>query len=220
VTDWHCAAILFDLDGVLVDSRRCVEGVWRTWAAGKGLDPEPFIRVAHGRRISETIRLVAPDLDAAAEVAVLDRLEEIATDGLRPVPGAGALLRAIPAERWAIVTSGSQRVATLRLGVVGLPVPHVFVTAESVRRGKPGPDGYLTAAARVGVPPAECVVVEDSPPGVAAARAAGMRVIALLTTHQSRDLRHADVRLPGLAHLRASSSAGPASGIALAWEHA
>lgn len=216
---WHCAGILFDLDGVLVDSRRCVEGIWRTWAAGKGLDPEPFIRMAHGRRISETIRTVAPQLNVADEVAVLDRMEEVETAGLLPVPGAAALLDAIPAARWAIVTSGSRRVATLRLGVAGLPVPDVFVTAEAVRQGKPAPDGYLAAAARLGLPTAACVAIEDSPPGVAAARSAGMRVIAVLSTHSERDLGLADVRLPALGHLRATPTRQP-EGIVLEWRPA
>jgi sugar-phosphatase len=215
VISWRCAAVLFDLDGVLVDSRRCIEGIWRTWAAGKGLDPEPFIRIAHGRRTSETIRTVAPELDVAAEVAALDRLEEIETAGIHPVPGADQLLRTIPATRWAIVTSGSRRVASLRLGVVGLPVPDVFVTSEAVGAGKPAPDGYLAAAGRLGLEPADCVAVEDSPPGIAAARAAGMRVIALLTTHQDRDLAQANIRLPALSHIGISSGTSEPSVVAL-----
>jgi sugar-phosphatase len=218
-TAWRCGGILFDLDGVLVDSRRCVEGVWRTWAAGKGLDPEPFIRIAHGRRISETIRSVAPELNVAEEVAALDRMEEVETGGLLPVPGAAALLDAIPAARWAIVTSGSRRVATLRLGVVGLPIPAVFVTAEAVRQGKPAPDGYLAAAAQLGLPAAACVAIEDSPPGVAAARSAGMRVIAVLTTHQERDLGLADACLPALDRLRATPTREPEE-IVLEWSPA
>lgn len=216
---WRCGGILFDLDGVLVDSRRCIERIWRAWAAGKGLDPEPFIRIAHGRRTSETIRTVAPELNVAKEVAALDRMEEIETGGLSPVPGAAALLDAIPATRWAIVTSGSQRVATLRLGVVGLPIPEVFVTAEAVRQGKPAPDGYLAAAAQLGLPAAACVAIEDSPPGVAAARSAGMRVIAVLSTHQERDLGPADARLATLGHLRATPTREP-EGIVLEWSPA
>lgn len=212
---WRCAAVLFDLDGVLVDSRRCIEAIWRVWAAGKGRDPEPFIRIAHGRRTSETIRTVAPDLDVTAEVEALDRLEEIETAGIHPVPGADRLVRSIPATRWAIVTSGSRRVASLRLGVVGLPVPDVFITSDAVRQGKPAPDGYLAAAARLGLEPADCVAVEDSPPGIAAARAAGMRVIALLTTHQGRDLAQADIRLPALTHLGISFGTGERPGFAL-----
>lgn len=220
VITWRCAAVLFDLDGVLVDSRACIEGIWRTWAAGKGLDPAPFIRIAHGRRTSETIRTVAPELDVAVEVAALDRMEERETAGLHPVPGADGLVRTLPDSRWAIVTSGSHRVASLRLGVVGLPVPEVFITSDAVRQGKPAPDGYLAAAARLGLEPGDCVAVEDSPPGIAAARAAGMRVIALLTTHQAGDLAQADIRLPALTHLGVSSEMREPSGITLELSHA
>ena len=219
MTTWRCDAVLFDLDGVLVDSRRCIEAIWRAWAAGKSLDPEPFIRIAHGRRISETLRAVAPELDVAAEVATLDRMEEVETAGIRFMPGADALVRSLPPTRWAIVTSGSRRVASLRLGVVGLPTPAVFVTSEVVRQGKPAPDPYLAAASRLGFDPADCVAVEDSPTGVAAARAAGMRVIALLTTHQQADLGEADVRLPALTHLGISADVSEPTGIALdLWE--
>lgn len=217
MTGWHCAAVLFDLDGVLVDSRRCIEAVWRRWAAAKGIDPDPFIRIAHGRRISETLRRIDPTLAIAAEVAALDRMEETETTGVLPVAGAAALLQSIPATRWAIVTSGSHRVAALRLSTVGLAIPDVFVTAESVTRGKPAPDGYLGGAERLRVPPAQCVVVEDSPPGVTAARAAGMRVIAVLSTHAPRDLASADVRVRALGDLRATADPG---GILLEWPSA
>jgi sugar-phosphatase len=113
------------------------------------------------------------------------------------------------------VTSGSRRVASLRLSVVGLPVPDVFVTSEAVRAGKPAPDGYLAAAHRLGLDPADCVAVEDSPPGIAAARAAGMRVIALLTTHQARELTQADIRLPALTHIGIASEVNEPAAIAL-----
>jgi mannitol-1-/sugar-/sorbitol-6-phosphatase len=217
MTGWRCAAVLFDLDGVLVDSRRCIEAVWRRWAAGKRIDPEPFIRIAHGRRISETLRRIDPTLNVAAEAAALDRMEETETTGVLPVPGAAALLQSIPAARWAIVTSGSRRVASLRLGTVSLPIPDVFVTAEAVTRGKPAPDGYLDAADRLGVAPAECVVVEDSPPGVAASRAAGMRVIAVLSTHAAGDLAPADIRVHALGDLRVTPDP---NGILLEWRSA
>jgi sugar-phosphatase len=194
--------MLFDLDGVLVDSRRCVELVWSTWAAERGLDPAPFVKVAHGRRISDTIRLVRPDLDAALEAALLDAMEEIETRGLDPVPGAAGLVARLHDAQRAVVTSGSREVATLRLLTVGLPIPDVFITAEDVRRGKPDPEGYRLAAARLGVKPPDCLVLEDSPPGIAAAKAAGMRVIAVSTTHPEAALADADVRLESLAALR------------------
>ncbi|HEY6784046.1 MAG TPA: HAD-IA family hydrolase [Gemmatimonadales bacterium] len=176
---------LFDLDGVLVDSRRSIENIWRRWAAARGRDPAPFIAVCHGRRISETIAQVAPELDAKAEAAVLDRMEEVETDGVEPVAGARDLLAGLAEGTWAVVTSGSRKVAMLRLTHVELPIPKVFITAEDVRRGKPDPEGYLLAAARLGVEPKECVVIEDSAAGIAAGIAAGMRVIQVSPNRSS-----------------------------------
>ena len=189
-----------------MDSRECIELVWRAWAAGRGLDPEPFLRVAHGRRISETLRLVAPALDAAADAAVLDRMEAGETRGLRAAPGAAELVARLAAGRWAVVTSGSRAVATLRLETAGLPIPAVFITSDDVRRGKPDPEPYRTAAARLGVPERDCLVLEDSPTGLAAAKAAGMRVIALLTTHGADALGQADHRVGSLALLSVETS--------------
>jgi sugar-phosphatase len=212
----YARAILFDLDGVLVDSRLAVEAVWRKWAAPRGLDPEPFIRIAPGRRTSETLRLVAPQLDAAREVAVLDAMEEAETHGLTAVAGAVDLLEALGPEQWAIVTSGSPAVASLRLAAGGLSQPRVFVTGDRVRRGKPDPEGYRLAARLLGLPPAGCLVIEDSPPGVAAGRAARMRVIGLATTHEPAALREADFRIERLSVLefRAGPTGGP---FALSW---
>jgi sugar-phosphatase len=200
--------MLFDLDGVLVDSRTCIELVWHAWAAERGFDPAPFLRVAHGRRISETIRLVRPDLDAVAETRVLDAMEAVETRGLHPVPGAVELVARLSDTQWAVVTSGSRVVATLRLRTAGLPIPRVFITADDVRRGKPDPEGYLLAAARLSVTPRDCLVFEDSPTGLAAGQAAGMPVIAVLTTHPPTELAGAVSRLDSLAALRLD--AGPA----------
>ncbi len=177
------AALLFDLDGVLVDSRGVVERVWRRWGAERGRDPEPFIRIAHGRRISETIALVAPELDARREAAILDAMEGEETEGLAAVPGARELTVALDPRCWAVVTSGGVGVATLRLRTVGLEPPAVFITAEDVERGKPDPQGYMAAARRLGAHPSQCIVLEDAPAGIQAARAAGMRVVAVATTH-------------------------------------
>jgi sugar-phosphatase len=195
--------ILFDLDGVLVDSRPLIEEIWRNWAEPRGLDPERFIRVAHGRRTSETLRQVAPDLDIAVNTAVLDAMEEVATEGLAPVPGALELLTSLAPDSWAIVTSGSRAVAMLRLRTAGLPIPAVMVTGDDVERGKPHPEPYLTAARLTGADPANCVVVEDSPAGVAAGKAAGMRVAAVPTTHRSFALAEADVVMSELSDLPA-----------------
>lgn len=178
----RCRAILFDLDGVLVDSRATVEHVWRQWAARGGLDPAPFLRVALGRRTSETLREAAPDLDIAAATAELDALEERTIEGLVAAPGARPLVSALPADRWGIVTSGSRTVAALRLQAARLPRPRVFVTGDMVRHGKPDPEGYRAGIAALGpgIAAADCLAFEDSPAGVQAAAAAGLRVVAVL----------------------------------------
>jgi sugar-phosphatase len=198
-----CRAILFDLDGVLVDSRRCVEQVIREWARIRGLDPEPFLRIAYGRKTSDTLRIVAPGLDIDAEVAVLDRMEEGCTDGLESIPGAAELVRSLPVGRWGIVTSGHRAVATLRLTEVGLPVPSVLVTGDEVSRGKPDPQPYLVGLQRLGFGSLECVVIEDAPAGIAAAQAAGIRVIGLRTTHTAGAMREADFQVQDLSRLLA-----------------
>lgn len=186
---FECSAVLFDLDGVLVDSTGYVEQQWRRWASAKGLQPEPFLRVCHGRRALETIRLAAPQLDAEAEVAAFQPDDGSDDLTLAPVAGASRLLEKLPAGTWAVGTSGPRVVATDRLRRAGLPVPGVLVCAEDVARGKPSPDVYLMAAAGLAVVPADCLVIEDAPAGVEAARAAGMKVIALTTTHRVEELR-------------------------------
>jgi sugar-phosphatase len=185
---FECRAILFDLDGVLVDSTTYIEEQWRRWATAKGLSPEPFLRVCHGRRAVETIQLAAPHLDAEAEVAAF--VPDDAGNGhvLKPVEGASRLLQTLPVGSWAVATSGTRTGATERLTDAGLPIPGVLVCAEDVVHGKPSPDVYLMAAAGLGVSPADCIVVEDAPAGIQAARSAGMAVVALTTTHRAQDL--------------------------------
>lgn len=185
---FECSAVVFDLDGVLVDSTGYVEQQWRLWAASKGLPVEPFLRVCHGRRALETIRLAAPHLDAEAEVANFVPQEEEAGQVLGPVEGAPRLLETLPVGSWAVATSGPRAVATERLQRAGLPIPGVLICAEDVLRGKPSPDVYLLAAAGLGVIPSQCLVVEDAPAGIEAARAAGMGVVALTTTHRREEL--------------------------------
>jgi mannitol-1-/sugar-/sorbitol-6-phosphatase len=213
----ECAAVLFDLDGVLVDSTAYIERQWRDWALSRGLDPEPFLRVCHGRRAVETIRLAAPELDAEAEVA---RFRPAAPDEdavLTALPGARELLAALSSAPWAVVTSGARRFALARLAGAGLPAPPVLVSAEDVRHGKPSPEGYLRAAELVGVAAAQCVVFEDAPPGIAAARAAGATVIAVATTHPPEGLGDAHAVAGSLAdvHLALPGAGRPALEIAL-----
>lgn len=196
-------ALLFDLDGVLVDSSASVERQWRRWAARHGLDGDALMRVVHGRRAADTIREVAPWLDAEREVReVLAPAEAADVDGNVAIPGAAALLAGLPADRWAVVTSCVPDVAAGRLRSVGLPLPRVLVTAADVARGKPDPEGYRLGAARLGAPPERCVVFEDAPAGLAAARAAGARSVAVATTHAAAELT-GDAIVATLAEVRA-----------------
>ena len=187
---------------MLVDSRACIELIWRTWARGHKIDPEIILRIAHGCRTRDTLAQVAPHLDIEAEAAVLDQMEAIERRGIIPANGAAQLLALLPPTQWAVVTSGSHEVARHRLGLAGLPSPRVLVSASDVQRGKPHPEGYLQAANALGVVPSDCVVLEDAPAGVAAGKAAGMSVLAVLSTHERLALAAADYCLDGLADLR------------------
>ena len=196
-----CRAILFDLDGVLVDSTAIVERHWRLWAAQHDLQSDDLLTHSHGRRTMDTLRAVASHLhlDLEQEAALLEKRATEDTEGLIAVPGAAELLRALPGHCWAVVTSGSNRLATTRLQVVGLPLPRIFITAEQVCQGKPHPEGYLKAATLLGLEPQDCVVIEDAPAGIQAAHAAGSRVIGVTTTFSAADLDEADVVVPELS---------------------
>ena len=194
-------ALLFDLDGVLADSTRSVVRAWSAWARRVGIEPDELLPTVHGRRAIETIRAVRPELDAEAELATLVADETTDNADTEEIPGARALVSGLPADAWAIVTSGLREVATARLVASGVPIPRVMITAESIRRGKPDPDCYLKGAASLGVQPSDCIVVEDAPIGAAAARAAGMRLIALTTTHRADQLEPAELILPDLTGL-------------------
>jgi mannitol-1-/sugar-/sorbitol-6-phosphatase len=188
-----CSAVLFDLDGVLVDSTAHVEQQWRDWAVRRGLEPEPFLRVCHGRRAVETIRLAAPELDAEAEVARFPEFVSEDAVRLEAVPGARQLLQGLPGCLWGVVTSGVRASAARRMREAGLPTPRVLVGAEDVEHGKPSPEGYLLAAERLDVAPTGCVVIEDAPAGLEAARAAGMRTLGFASTHPRDALRGASL---------------------------
>jgi sugar-phosphatase len=180
--------LLFDLDGTLVDSRSVVERQWRRLCERLGLDFAEVLAVLHGVRSADVIRAFAPDVDVEAEAAALDAAEQADSDGLKVVPGAPGLLAGLPAGSWGIVTSGHRTLAQGRLRAVGLPVPDVMVCGDEVEKGKPDPEGYLTAASLLRADPETCVVCEDAPAGVQAALAAGMRVIGIATTHEASAL--------------------------------
>jgi sugar-phosphatase len=203
VRKFGCEAILFDLDGVLVDSTAVVVRTWRDWARDRGLDAERILEIAHGRPAAETVRLFAPHLDADSEARELERMEAENLDGVLEVDGARELLSALPADGWTVVTSGTRALASKRMEHVGLPLPERFVSADDVENGKPHPEAYLRGAEILGVHPEACVVVEDAPSGVSSARSAGMRVVAVATTYRQDDLGEADAVAPSLTKIRA-----------------
>jgi mannitol-1-/sugar-/sorbitol-6-phosphatase len=187
-----CSAILFDLDGVLVDSTGSVDRHWRIWARQRGINEEKVVAIAHGVRAIEVIRAVAPGLDAEAELRKLEREETDDHNKLKAMPGAIDLVRSLPQNRWGVVTSGSRSIAPDRLRMVGVPVPKVLITADDVVNGKPHPEPYLKGAEALGVEPRECLVIEDAPAGIRAAHAAGMKVIGFASTYKSDQLTEAD----------------------------
>jgi len=187
-----CKAILFDLDGVLVNSAELVERTWRNWANRHSLDPETVIAAAHGRRTLETVQLVAPALSADAEVASLETNEAMSSEGIYEIDGAREILADLPPGTWAVVTSGIRSVAEFRLLYMRLPTPSVMICADEIVRGKPDPEGYLKAAAALGRSADDCIVIEDAPPGIDAAHAAGMQVIAIASTYERTHLASAD----------------------------
>jgi len=201
----ECGAVLFDLDGVLVDSTPAVARVWRGWAIEHGYDPARIVKLAHGRRAIETVELVAPHLDSAAELVELERRELDDTDGLVVFEGAARLLTALPSVCWTVVTSGTRRLATKRLRLAGLPVPGKMVSADEVRLGKPDPAPFLRGAELLGLRPRDCVVVEDAPSGVESAHRAGMTAFAIPTTYSRPELSDADVLLERLDQLQLAS---------------
>jgi mannitol-1-/sugar-/sorbitol-6-phosphatase len=194
-------AVLFDLDGVLVESREATERVWMAWARKNGVGEEELRSAMHGVRSVEVVRTVRPELDAEAEAAGIEEAQAVDTEGLRAIPGAAAALSALREDRVAVVTSATRRLAAARLAAAGIAPPAVMVTAEEVTRGKPDPEGYLAAAGRLGVDPAEALVVEDAPPGVEAGRAAGAAVVGVTSTHAAPELGAADVVIETLEEL-------------------
>jgi sugar-phosphatase len=197
-----CSAILFDLDGVLVDSTRSVERQWRIWAAEHNVNLDKLLEVAHGRRTSETIQLIAPHLDSHYDVNRIEGREAADTEGVTVMPGARQLVRSLPDGLWGVVTSGTRLLATARLELAGIPIPGVLVTAEDVANGKPHPEPYQKGAGLLGVKPEDCIVIEDAPAGIQSARTAGARVIALASTYPASELSSANAVIESLTDIR------------------
>lgn len=184
--------VLFDVDGVLLNSAPAHRRIWSAWAASVDLDFEVVWAASHGRRIVETLADVAPHLDPEVEEASIRRIMLAQGDAFPPMPGAAELLDNLPSEKWALVTSALAQNVRRRFQIAGLPLPKVLIDNRSVVRGKPHPEGYLAGASALGLTPRCSLVVEDAPAGVAAGKAAGMTVLAVATTHDPADLHDAD----------------------------
>ncbi len=200
------AAALFDMDGTLVDSTALVESLWERFCVEQGVDVETLLAYSHGRRTPDIVARFLPDASPAGRAAVSAELEarELAvTDGIVQVPGAAALLATLPVP-WAVVTSAPRELAVRRMAAAGLPVTSVLVPADDLEHGKPHPEGYLRAAALLGVPPSSCVAFEDAEPGVRSALEAGARVVVVgdLDTALTRRLD----RVPDLRAVRILAS--------------
>src|SRR3989449_5113679 len=176
---FHCSAILFDLDGVLVDSTRSVSRLWRRWATENSIGPQDVFAIADGVRTVEVVQRLAPHLDVEAEVRRIDLRESEDTDGVAVMRGAADLIGSIPDGRWCVVTSGTHLLAAARLRLAGLPTPRVLVTADEVSNGKPHPEPYLKGAQLLGFDPVDCLVIEDAPAGIQSAHAGGMKANGL-----------------------------------------
>jgi len=187
----RCSAILFDLDGVLIDSTPAVSRVWRRWAQAHGFDPEKVVKLAHGRPSRTTICDLLPGADVRYEDSLVERMEIEDVDGVVMLPGARQLLESLPANRWTIATSCTRALAAVRLRAAGLPIPQTMITSSDVKIGKPDPEPYLKAAANLNCAPSDCVVVEDVPAGIRSGKAAGARVLGFLTTVGRNELQSA-----------------------------
>ena len=216
----QCRGVLFDLDGVLVDSTPAVARVWTKWALKHGFVPDKVVSRAHGRPSITTIRELLPHADHVAENREVERGEIEDTEGVIPLPGALELLQALPQDRWAIATSCTRALAEVRIRAAGLPFPQHLVTSTDVQRGKPDPEPYIKAATILGLEPADCIVMEDAPAGIRAGKAAGARVLALRTTSPDPELTQsgADWLVNNLASLTLDSSA-PQGRIDLILDH-
>lgn len=179
------AAFLFDMDGTLLDSIASANRCWQQWAESHGLDFALIKPGMHGMRAVETIRRWGPHLDVEAEYAALTQAEMDDMDDVLAISGADAFLRALPPDRWALVTSAPRALALRRIAAAGLIDPPLLITADDVAHGKPAPDCFLMAADALGVAPEQCLVWEDAAAGIAAAEAAGMAVVVIGATHAS-----------------------------------
>jgi sugar-phosphatase len=200
----RCQGILFDMDGILISSLASVERSWTKWARQRGLDPACVLSLIHGRRAIESVAMLRPDLDPAAELALIEDIELADGEGITVLPGVRELLAALPRDRWTVVTSATERLARMRLVASGFTLPERLVTADTVTEGKPHPAPYFAGAALLGFAPEECVVFEDSASGVAAGCAAGCIVVGTTFSHEAEHLECANYLVRDLTGVTAS----------------
>ena len=198
-------AILFDMDGVLVSSIGADERSWLRWARLHGIEDTFSIHSTHGRRTVDTIHAVRPDLDLATELRRMEDFDAEDTTGTLLYPGVRELVAGLAPTQWSIVTSASERILRHRLGLFDVTLPPHIVTAESVTRGKPDPEPYRHGAAQLGLAPTDCLVLEDAPSGIRAAKAAGCSVLAVASSHALGELHEADWIIPSLLALTLST---------------
>jgi sugar-phosphatase len=203
------AGLLFDNDGVLVDSTAAVEDSWRAFASWYNLPVDDVLERVHGRRSRDVIAHYADGLPVSADEAFARYIDACIREFVQVelLPGTAELVALLPEKGWAVVTSGTKVVTQARWKAAGLPDPPVLISAEDVSEGKPKPDPYRTAAQRLGLDPADCLAIEDSPAGLTSARAAGCATLALLTTHPREDL-DADLLAADLAAVRITNNDG------------
>ena len=188
-----------------MDSTGSVTRQWQMWAEEQNIDPQRVVEIAHGVRAIEIVRTLAPHLDAATEVARIEKREAADHEGVAVMPGAANLLKAIPEGRWCVVTSGTRYLATSRLKLANLPTPKVLIAADDVSKGKPDPEPYLMGAKLLGMNPAESLVIEDAPAGIRAAHAGGMKAIGITSTYPASELQEADAVVQKLAQIKVRS---------------
>jgi mannitol-1-/sugar-/sorbitol-6-phosphatase len=204
----RCKGILFDMDGILISSLGSVERSWTTWAVSRGIDPALAVHTAHGCRAIETIRKLRPDLNDEAELKYVEDLEVEDNEGLAVLPGVPELLAALPAHRWTVVTSATERLARIRMAAGGIAVPERIITADRVTSGKPHPEPYLKGAEILGIPASDCVVFEDSGSGTKAGRAAGCTVVGTTFSHPIEELGAAHYLVTDLTGIKVEALPG------------
>ena len=212
-------AIVFDLDGVLVDTMPSIQAAWTQWAIARNLAPKDVLGSIHMTGV-ELVRHFAPEVEPLEEVRRISARQARSETVLARFEGSLELLELLPPEAWAIVTSARLEPAMRHLTMAGLPVPRILITAELTPRGKPDPAGYRLAAERLGVDPGECLAVEDSPGGVRAARAAGMITIGVTNTHERSELGHAHAVISSLCELEVTLNPDESPGrMSVRWKH-